>query len=80
MIYFNNNNFKSLNRNAEKLSKLNAQIAEQTERQTKAEIESKRVQEVIDEVALMLWKFCDRLRVSIYFSDIPTLIKKNDLE
>ncbi|XP_057325847.1 calponin homology domain-containing protein DDB_G0272472 [Microplitis mediator] len=53
---------KDADQNAEKLSKLNAQISEQTERQTKAEIESKRVQEVIDEVALMLWKFCDRLR------------------
>ncbi|XP_074112332.1 outer dynein arm-docking complex subunit 3-like [Cotesia typhae] len=52
---------KDADQNAEKLARLNAEISEQTEREKKAEAESQRVQEVINEVALMLWKFCDRL-------------------
>ncbi|KAH0564520.1 calponin homology domain-containing protein DDB_G0272472 [Cotesia glomerata] len=64
---------KDADQNAEKLATLNAEISEQTEREKKAEAESQRVQEVINEVALMLWKFCDRL------SDVnPTPVPSED--
>ncbi|CAG5095209.1 Similar to ODAD3: outer dynein arm-docking complex subunit 3 (Mus musculus) [Cotesia congregata] len=64
---------KDADQNAEKLARLNAEISEQTEREKKAEAESQRVQEVINEVALMLWKFCDRL------SDVnPTPVPPED--
>lgn len=51
-------------RNAEELATLNQRIEAELQRQKVAEVEAKRVQGTLNEVAKILWKFCDRLRVS----------------
>lgn len=55
-------------RNAEQLAELNEKIKEALERQTKAEEEKLHVQEMINQIARTLWKFCDSLRVCSYIS------------
>ena len=54
-------------RNAEELEQLNRRITEELQRQKKAEAESQRIQEMINQIIQTLWKFCDMLKVSSKF-------------
>ncbi|XP_063983738.1 outer dynein arm-docking complex subunit 3 [Diachasmimorpha longicaudata] len=53
---------KDADQNAEELARLNDRIEGEKQRQNVAEVEEKRVQGTLHDVAKILWKFCDRLR------------------
>ncbi|XP_076653638.1 outer dynein arm-docking complex subunit 3-like [Halictus rubicundus] len=53
---------KSAEQNAEEMEKLNCSIDEQRARQLKAEEETRRVEELLQEISTMLWNLCDKFR------------------
>lgn len=61
-------------RNAEEVEKLSRQIGEQRSRQLKADTGKRRMEDLLQEIAMTLWNVCDKFRVSNLSRSIAFLI------